>query len=266
MSEAATADALPPHAASSHTQRSGTLYMIPATLADPKGAADASLIEWSLPAQVRARAASLTAFAVENAKAARSFLKAIGIARPLQELDITEIGHAPDEKALKPLVDNLLRGIDLGVLSESGCPGIADPGAQLARMAHAAGVRVVPLTGPSSITLALMASGLEGQRFAFAGYAPVKSPQREETIRRLEARSARERETQILIETPYRNLSLFAALTATLKGNTLLSVASGLTTTEEWIATRSVAEWRRAPPSQDELDKLPSVFLWLAAG
>ncbi len=97
---------------------------------------------------------------MENAKAARSFLKAIGITRPIQELAITEIGHAPDEKALKPLVDNILRGIDVGVLSESGCPGIADPGAQLARMAHAAGVRVVPLTRPSSITLALMASGL----------------------------------------------------------------------------------------------------------
>ena len=256
----------------------GTLYLIPATLGDLKDAAgsasetvtnsgataSATLIEASLPAAVRARALSLNSFAVENAKTARAFLKAIGVMRPIAELDISEIGHAPDEKSLKPLVDKLLRGIDLGVLAEAGCPGIADPGAQLVRLAHAQGIRVVPLTGPSSILLALMASGLDGQRFAFAGYAPVKSPQREASLKKLEARSARERETEILIETPYRNAALMQALLAALKPDTRLCVAVDLTLATESILTRRVSEWRKAPPAPALLDKKPAVFLFLA--
>lgn len=252
----------------------GTLYLIPATLDDLKTGAVArtegapSLLEWSLPAQVRAVAARLTCFGVENAKSARAFLKLVGTQRPLQELDILEFGHQPDDNALKPLVDKLLRGIDVGVLSEAGCPGIADPGAQLARLAHAAGVRVVPLTGPSSILLALMASGLEGQRFAFAGYAPVKSPAREDFIKKLEARSARERETQIVIETPYRNEVLWAALLATLSTKTRLTRAAGLTLPEETVETRSVTTWRERAGTHHAIDaacgKLPTVFLFLA--
>ena len=243
----------------------GTLYLIPATLGDLKGGGGAGLLDASLPLAVRAKSASLTCFAVENAKSARAFLKSLGAGRPISELDIVEIGHAPDEKSLKPLVDNLLRGIDVGVLAEAGCPGIADPGAQLARMAHAASVRVVPLTGPSSIVLALMASGLNGQRFAFAGYAPVKSPQREEALKKLEARSVRERETEILIETPYRNTALLQALLATLKSDTRLCVAVDLTLASESIRTRRVSEWRAAPPAPAALDKKPAVFLFLAA-
>ena len=252
----------------------GTLYLIPATLGDLKADATAraegapSLLDWSLPAQVRAVAARLTCFGVENAKSARAFLKLVGTQRPLQELDIHEFGHQPDDKALKPLVDKLLRGIDVGVLSEAGCPGIADPGAQLARLAHAAGVRVVPLTGPSSILLALMASGLDGQHFAFAGYTPVKSPAREDFIKKLEARSARERETQIVIETPYRNEALWAVLLATLSAKTRLTRAAGLTLPEESVETRSVAQWRQRAGSHHTsgatLAKLPTVFLFLA--
>ena len=253
----------------------GILYLIPATLGDLKADGAPALLEWSLPAQVRALAASLTCFGVENAKSARAFLKLAGIQRPLQELEILEFGHQPDDSALKPLVDKLLRGISVGVLSEAGCPGIADPGAQLARLAHVAGVRVVPLTGPSSILLALMASGLQGQRFAFAGYAPVKSPAREDFIKKLEARSARERETQIVIETPYRNDALWAALLATLSGTTRLTRAAGLTLPEESVETRSVTAWRQrsnAPAGSDAQKgsdaaraKLPTVFLFLVA-
>ena len=243
----------------------GTLYLIPATLGDLKAEIDSGLLDASLPAAVRSKTASLTTFAVENAKSARAYLKIVGIGRPIAELAITEFGHTPDDKSLKPLVDKLLRGIDVGVLAEAGCPGIADPGAQLARLAHAAGVRVVPLTGPSSILLALMASGLDGQRFAFAGYAPVKSPQREEFLKRLEARSTRERETQILIETPYRNGALMQALLTTLKSETRLCVALDLTLGTESIRMLRIGEWRKAPPTPCALDKKPAVFLFLAA-
>lgn len=251
----------------------GTLYLIPATLGDLKSASAASLIEWSLPANVRQLAAGLACFGAENAKSARAFLKLVGTTSPIQSVDIIEFGHQPQDAALKPLVDKLLGGIDVGVLSEAGCPGVADPGAQLVRLAHAAAIRVVPLTGPSSILLALMGSGLNGQRFAFAGYAPVKSPLREEFIRKLEARSAREHETQILIETPYRNAALWQALLATLSEQTRLTCAVALTLPQESIKTRSVKEWRLAPggslvgsASGDTANKQPAVFLFLAGG
>ncbi len=251
----------------------GTLYLIPATLGDLKtgdaGAADSQpggtdLLAWSLPPQVRQVAAGLSCFGAENAKSARAFLKLIGMPKPLAEISILEFGHQPDDNALKPLVDKLLGGVDVGVLAEAGCPGVADPGAQLVRLAHAADIRVVPLTGPSSILLALMGSGLDGQRFAFAGYAPVKSPQREDFIKKLEARSAREHETQIVIETPYRNQALWAALLATLPEHTRLTRAVALTLPQQSILTRTVKQWRSGPTSDAALGKLPAVFLFLA--
>jgi 16S rRNA (cytidine1402-2'-O)-methyltransferase len=244
---------------------SGALYLVPATLGDLKSAQDSSLIEASLPPAVRARIAALTVYAVEDAKTARAFLKACGTALPLQGIEIVEIGHAPENGQLKPLLDKLAQGIDVGVLSEAGCPGIADPGSQLARLAHAAGARVVPLVGPSSILLALMASGLEGQRFAFHGYLPVKSPAREETIRELEARSRRQRETAIVIETPYRNGALHQALIAQLKPDTWLCVAVDLTLPSEKVRTRRVSAWRQAGTTELAPDKHPAVFLFLAA-
>ena len=243
----------------------GTLYLVPATLGDLKTAHDGDLLETSLPPAVRARIAALTTYAVEDAKTARAFLKAAGTALPLQSLDIVEIGHAPDAAQMKPLLDKLARGIDVGVLAEAGCPGIADPGSQLARLAHAAGVRVVPLVGPSSILLALMASGLEGQRFAFHGYLPVKSPARDEAIRDLEARSRRQRETEVVIETPFRNTALQQALIAQLKPDTWLCVAVDLTLPSERVITRRVAAWKQAPATDMAPDKHPAVFLFLAS-
>ncbi len=242
----------------------GNLYLIPTTLADLKAEASVGLVDWSLPGQVRSTAASLGCFAVENAKSARAFLKMIGIERPMQELEIVEVGHQPQDDTLKPLVGKLLGGINVGVLVEAGCPGVADPGAQLARLAHAAGIRVIPLTGPSSLMLALMASGLDGQRFAFGGYAPVKSPLREAFIKKLEARSRRESETQLLIETPYRNVALWGALLTTLQEQTRLTRAIALTLPQESVLTRTVAEWRRAPDPSAAFDKQPAVFLFLA--
>ncbi|HEY4373304.1 MAG TPA: SAM-dependent methyltransferase [Burkholderiales bacterium] len=244
---------------------SGTLYLVPATLGDLKAGQDLPLLDASLPPAVRERIAALTAYAVEDAKTARAFLKACGTSLPLQGIEMFEIGHTPEPAQLKLVLDKLATGVDVGVLSEAGCPGIADPGSQLARMAHAAGVRVAPLVGPSSILLALMASGLEGQRFAFHGYLPVKSPAREEMIRELETRSRRQRETQIVIETPYRNGALQQALLASLKPDTWLTVAVDLTLASEAVRTRRVSQWRQAAPKEMAPDKHPAVFLILAA-
>jgi len=219
-----------------------TLYAIPTPLG---GSLEDSLSESSLK-KIRA----LKDFAVENAKSARAFLGALGM--PVRELNIEELGEN---------VSIHLKGRDLGLLSEAGCPAIADPGAKLIEAAHAKGYRIVPLVGPSSIMLALMASGLEGQRFAFCGYLPREAADRKKRIQELERRSKREDETEIFIETPYRNDALFAALLETCAETTRLCVAADLTMPDEAIRTQTIAAWRRrpAPPG-----KRPAVFLLLA--
>ena len=243
----------------------GTLYLIPVTLADLKGMPDGSgvLLQASLPPAVRERIGKLDLYAAESAKSARAFLNAVGTPIAIQTIEIVEIGHAADAAILTPLVDALKAGRDVGVLAEAGCPGIADPGALMTNLAHGAGIRVVPLVGPSSILLALMASGLEGQRFAFHGYLPVKPVPREVEIRRLEARSHTCAETQIVIETPYRNTQLLASLMAALRPDTRLSIGVDLTLKSEWIAMKTIADWRAA--TLPNLDKRPTVFLFLAA-
>lgn len=243
----------------------GTLYLIPATLSDLKGTPvdSGELLEASLPPAVRERIGKLDIYAAESAKSARAFLNVVGTTIAIQTIEIVEIGHAADAAVLTPLVDALKAGRDVGVLAEAGCPGIADPGALMARLAHGAGIRVVPLVGPSSILLALMASGLEGQRFAFHGYLPVKPALREAEIRRLEARSHKYAETQIVIETPYRNAQLLASLTAALRPDTRLAIGADLTMKSELIAMKTVADWRAA--ALPNIDKRPAVFLFLAA-
>ena len=221
------------------------LYAIPS----PIGATPQA----SLPAPALATIRSLKDFVVENAKSARAFLGALGM--PVRELNIVAIDEPRD------LLGPLREGRPLGLLSEAGCPAIADPGALLVEAAHREGFRVVPLVGPSSITLALMASGLEGQRFAFCGYLPRDGAERSQRIKQLEQRSRRERETEIFIETPYRNDALFAALLEGCAPATRLCVAADLTLATESIHTRSVAEWRRA---RTAIGKRPAVFLLLA--
>ena len=194
---------------------------------------------------------SLKDFVVENAKSARAFLGALGM--PVRELNILVLDQ-DISSCLKPLRE----GRPLGLLSEAGCPAIADPGAEVVEAAHREGFRVVPLVGPSAIVMALMASGLEGQRFAFCGYLPREPGPRTKKIRELEARSRKESETEIFIETPYRNDVLFAALVEVCQSKTRLCIAADLTLASESISTRSIAEWRRA---QAPLGRRPAVFL-----
>ena len=215
--------------------------------------------ESSLPVAVLQRIRELKDFVVENAKSARAFLSAAGC-RP-RELSITELNEHTPAGDLPRLLAPLREGRPLGLLSEAGCPAIADPGAALVEAAHAAGFRVVPLVGPSAITLALMASGLEGQRFAFCGYLPRDAAERNRRIKQLEQRSRREQETEIFIETPYRNDALLAALVDACAPGTRLCVAADLTLPTESIRTQALADWRRSRPT---LGKRPAVFLLLA--
>jgi 16S rRNA (cytidine1402-2'-O)-methyltransferase len=200
--------------------------------------------------------ASLKDFAVENAKSARAFLKEAGC--DVHALSIVEIGGE-----IEILLQPLREGRPLGLLSEAGCPAIADPGATLVEAAHREGFRVVPLVGPSSIVLALMASGLEGQRFAFCGYLPREALKRKMRIKELEARSLREQETEIFIETPYRNEALLEALLSTCASTTVLCVAADLTLPTEQVAVKTIGEWRRTAAP---VGRRPAVFLLLANG
>ena len=221
------------------------LYCIPTPLG---GTPDAAL-----PAPALRQIRGIRDFVVENAKSARAFLGALGM--PVRELNISVIEENPDP--LAPLREKR----PLGLLSEAGCPAIADPGAALVEAAHREGFRVVPLVGPSSIVLALMASGLEGQRFAFCGYLPRDKAELAKRIRALEKRSREERETEIFIETPYRGDALLAALSDACHVQTRLCVAADLTLPGEAIATRTIAEWRRA---RAPIGRRPAVFLLLA--
>ena len=207
----------------------------------------------ALPGPAITTIRSLGDFVVENAKSARAFLGALDM--PVRELNIKVIGEERDP--LAPLREKR----SLGLLSEAGAPAIADPGASIVEQAHAEGYRVVPLVGPSAIVLALMASGLEGQRFAFCGYLPRESKERAERIRELEQRSRREKETQIFIETPYRNEALLGAVLENCKSQTRLCVAADLTLPTESVSTRTIAEWRQAKAA---IGKRPAVFLLLA--
>jgi len=224
------------------------LYLVPAAL----GGAPAQV----LPAPTIGTVRALRDFAVENARSARAFLAALGMPCPVRELRI-----APIDEDVHALLAPLRAGRSLGVISEAGCPGVADPGQALVAAAHAAGHRVVPLVGPSSLLLALMASGLEGQRFAFRGYLPRDTAGRAQRIRALEKLSREAQETQIFIETPYRNDALLAALLDCCAPATRLCIAVDLTLPDEEIATRSIAQWRL---TRAAIGRRPAVFLLLA--
>ncbi|MDT7834508.1 SAM-dependent methyltransferase [Aquabacterium sp. OR-4] len=229
-----------------------------------------------LPSAVIERAASLPHWVAENAKTARAFLKRVDaivpLARPLQQIDITELPRPPKGAGrpaaapdMAPLLAPARNGHDIGLISEAGMPAVADPGAALVLAAHEQGIVVEPLVGPSALLLALAASGLNGQQFAFVGYLPVDSPARAARIRELETLSRRQQQTQLAIETPYRNDALLAALIEHLQPTTRLAVASGLTLPAARCRTMSVAQWRKTGPGDALGDRLPAVFAWLGA-
>jgi 16S rRNA (cytidine1402-2'-O)-methyltransferase len=233
----------------------GRLFLLPAWLSEdtPPQAV--------VPAPVLERIRALDAFVVESAKSARAYLAACGHPKPLRELALAELNEHTPAAAVPALLEPALAGNDLGLLCEAGLPAIADPGALLVAAAHAQGVAVVPLVGPSSILLALMASGLEGQRFRFLGYLPAQSGERRAKIAEVERHSARERETQVFIETPYRNDALLADLLATCRPTTRLAIAADLTAPGEWIRMDRVEGWRGKPATPG---KRPAIFLLLA--
>lgn len=234
----------------------GTLHLLPVALGD------AAPDIW-LTAGARDQAARLRHVVAENAKSARAFLKQVGTQHALPDITVNTLDARTTETDLRRWLAPLLAGEDVGLVSDAGCPAVADPGARLVAMAHTLGLPVRPWVGPSSLLLGLMASGLEGQRFTFHGYAPVPAEQRAGALRDWERESARHDQTQILIETPYRNSAMFDTLRQTLQPDTRLCVARALTTPAEWVRTLSIAQWREH--ARPELDKLPTVFLFLAA-
>jgi len=245
----------------------GTLFLIPNTL----GPTDAQpgALNHVLPGQVQALTSQLGYFVAENAKTARAFLKLVAIdhplARPLQEIRIAELNVNTPPAALSALLEPLLAGEDAGLVSEAGVPAVADPGADLVRLAHQHGIAVRPLVGPSSLLLAVMASGLNGQSFAFNGYLPTDAAARAKRIRELEARSRGEKQTQLLIETPYRNGQMLESLVATLQPGTLVCVATDLSLPTESVRTLTAAKWKAqlAAGKAPEFHKKPTVFLFL---
>ena len=234
---------------------SGTLYLIPAPLGedDNLGAV--------IPEQVRQIALTLDTYVAENAKTARHVLKRYGIAKPLQEIAIATLDeHTPQEK-IKDLLAPLLAGKDVGLMSEAGCPAVADPGAQLVRLAHEKGIQVAPLVGPSSLLLALMGSGMNGQSFVFHGYLPANHEARVKKLMEIEKDSRSRRQTQLFIEAPYRNQQMLEAILSACRPDTLLCLATDLTQASESIATRAVSAWKKKPP---EIHKKPTIFLLYA--
>lgn len=233
----------------------GALWLLPVALGDTPW-------EIYLPPATREAACHLTHFVAENAKTARAELKRIGHPIPLRELMIEQLPEKPSANDIEQLMLPLTQEHDVGLMSEAGCPAVADPGALLVRRAHELGITVKPLVGPSSLVLALMASGLDGQRFAFHGYLPAREPERSAHIIALEKESAGKRQTQIFIEAPYRNTALFEALLTAAQPQTRLCLATDLTLADESISTRRIREWKNIPAPQ--LDKRPTVFLLLA--
>ncbi len=231
----------------------GRLYLIPSPLGD-------NAPEEVIPAGTLQILRSLEVFVVEELRSARRYLSKAGLKGHVESLELHELNEhstSEDVQALLPLFD---KG-DVGLVTEAGLPAVADPGASLAALCHEAGIEVVPLVGPSSLMLALMASGLNGQSFAFRGYLPAKTEERRAAIRRVEKDSATFKQTQIFIETPYRNDALFSDFLSVLSPGTLLCTAAGITTPDERIRTATVAQWRRQKTS---IGKIPCVFLILA--
>ena len=231
--------------------RAGTLYLVPNLL----GAVAPQRV---LPARTIDVARGLAHWVVETPKAARAFLGTLALSRPIAELDIRPLAGERGD-ALRATLETLRSGADVGLLSDAGCPGVADPGAHLVEAAHENAIRVVPLVGPSAILLALMASGLNGQHFCFHGYLPVKTEARVNALSAIEQQSRAQRRTELFIETPYRNVALLRAACESLAPRTRLCVAADLTLDTETVDCRSIARWRG--DDVQRFDRRPAIFL-----
>ncbi len=232
----------------------GTLYLIPCPISDLTEVYDVT------PAPNKAVIDSLDYFIVENLRSARRFLSKAKIARPIDSLEFRELNeHTTNPQDVAAMVKLIEDGRSAGVISEAGVPAVADPGALVVAACHRRGIRVVPLVGPSSIIMAMMASGLNGQSFAFNGYLPIKEPERSRSIRNFERRAQQEGQSQIFIEAPYRNIKLFDQLLTTLSAQTPLTVAMDITSPNEFIETHTASEWRKI--TRPDMNKKPTIFI-----
>ena len=230
----------------------GNLYLIPSTLGENEP------LE-VLPISLKGAIEEIDDYIVENEKSARRFIKKVSPRKSQPDLNIQVLNKYTDPASLPSLLDPCLEGYDVGILSEAGCPGVADPGADVVRLAHQLNIRVIPLVGPSSVILALMASGLNGQSFAFNGYLPIETSDRKKAIRNVEKHARNSGQAQIFIETPYRNDKLMEEFLRTLSGDTLLCLAVDLTLPTELVVTRPVSEWKQE--KLPDLHKRPAIFI-----
>ncbi len=228
------------------------LYLIPVTLGETE-------INQVLPSYNHDIIVNIKHFIVENIRSARRFLKKVEKSIDIDELTFYELNRHTDRKFIGQYLDALRDGKPVGIISEAGCPAIADPGADVVAIAQQKGYKVVPLVGPSSIIMSVMGSGFNGQSFAFNGYLPVEIPQRIKALKKLEAKVWNDDQTQLFIETPYRNAKMFETIVGSLKPNTKLCIAAGITCAEEYIKTKTVAQWKKE--KLPDLGKIPAIFL-----
>lgn len=229
----------------------GNLYLIPTTLGDNEP------LE-VLPISVKKIIEQTNVYIVENEKAARRFIKKVSSGKSQSALQLFPLNKFTHASILPEYLDPCLNGIHVGLLSDAGCPGIADPGADIVRLAHQKGIKVVPLVGPSSILMAMMSSGMNGQSFTFNGYLPIDKNERKNEIKRLERLSFEQNQSQIFIETPYRNNKMLEELSSTLAANTLVCVACDITLSTEFIKTKTASEWKK---NIVDLHKRPTIFI-----
>jgi 16S rRNA (cytidine1402-2'-O)-methyltransferase len=229
----------------------GKLYMVPNHLGNEQ-------IHFTIPSEVASLTCRLRYFIVENLRTARRYLRLLDSEMDIDNSTFFVLDKHTGPKEYSSFLNPLKQGHDIGIISEAGCPGVADPGAEIVKIAHHKGIKVVPLVGPSSILMALMASGMNGQNFAFKGYLPIDKSERPKAIKKLETHSSKERQTQLFIETPYRNNALAHDIIKYCNPNTLFCIACNLTLPDEYVVTRSVSEWKGKLP---DLHKKPTMFL-----
>jgi 16S rRNA (cytidine1402-2'-O)-methyltransferase len=227
------------------------LYLIPTTLGD-------TTIERVLPPDLTPIISSISVFIVENIRTARRFLKKVNPAIVIDDLTFFELNQHTDKKEISRFLEPIKNGLDIAIISEAGCPGVADPGADVVKIAHTRNIQVVPLVGPSSILMALMASGMSGQNFAFNGYLPIKNPEKAMQIKMLEKRMQTEGQTQLFIEAPYRNIQLLDDLLKNCDPLTMLCIAVDITLDTEFILSKPVSYWKTNIP---DIQKRPAIFM-----